>query len=130
MSFRAPVQGALVNSVGQGAFERRLQSALPKALAYALDGGRGGFEHRGDLPVEEFPPLGVFACVGFQQYPGPVELSGRSGARREELEQVPPLLRGEFDDVLLLHGCPPDSAQIASRIRQHDYLSKSPLTED
>jgi hypothetical protein len=127
MSLRAPVQGALVKPVGQGAFQHRLQSALPKALAYALDGGRGGFEHRGDLPVEEFAPLGVvFAGVGFQHYPGPVELSGRSAARSEELEQELPLLRGEFDDVLLLllDGCPHDSAQTASRIRQHDYLSK------
>jgi TIR domain len=43
-----------------------------------------------------------------------------------DAEQVLPLLRGEFDDVLLLllDGCPPDSAQTASRIRQHDYLSK------
>jgi hypothetical protein len=47
----------------------------------------------------------MLACVGLQEDSGTGEHPRWRGASRDEAAQANALLFGEFDEVLLLHGC-------------------------
>jgi hypothetical protein len=128
--FGAPLQRTLVEPIGLRAFQCGLQSSLVEAFACPLDCGSGGLQHPGDLSVAERLCLGVFACeVDFEQDAGSVQLTRRSGARRDELAQVLSLLLAQLDEVFLFHSdSPPKTDQ--PQDKPLDTNIKSSLTED
>jgi hypothetical protein len=89
--------------------EDRIQALLHEGLANAVDGCQPDSKGRADLLIG---PAGTKADIGFEQNPGPRDLSSGGSPLTHQGLQAVLFLSGQFHQVLLVHrGCPPPGKQ-------------------